>query len=228
MPTLVSLLLVERLGAVNGNTLVNKWSVFSLTCQGIGRSLYWCFGIQKQNKKALPSNRDTVVRACFYQKSTSLVSYPTQNDATDMFYPRGPPKPFLFKIKWFRYKWTKHLSNINDSSSFSVFCLRGSMCLHITIWAGKDSEWRQAHPPASEFVVTKRFHADSKIRTNRNFDRMQMLHNIWHTNRMLMGLWKNRDVGAYTLGRRCRGCFAGAFVCCMPLSNNNIVFEVFL
>ena len=179
-------------------------------------------------KGPLPGNRDTVVRACFYQKSTSLVSYPTQNDATDMFYPKGPPKPFLFKIKRFRYKWKKHLSNINDSSSFSVFCLRGSMCLHINIWAGKDSEWRQAHPPASEFVVTKRFHADSKIRTNRNFDRMQMLHNIWHTNRMLMGLWKNRDVGAYTLGRRCRACFAGAFVCCMPLSNNNIVFEVFL
>ena len=36
-------------------------------------------------------------------KSTNLMFYPEQNDATDMFYPLGPPKPHFYCFVCFFY-----------------------------------------------------------------------------------------------------------------------------
>ena len=73
------------------------------------------------------------------QNSTNLRFYPEQNDATDTFYPMGPPKPIsLLNITLFYGKWATHLliinavpnqSNPNDSIiifpilfNFALFC----------------------------------------------------------------------------------------------------------
>ena len=64
------------------------------------------------------------VRATF-QKSTNLAFYPTQNDATDTFYPMGPPKPIiLFKMNWCYGKWVKNLLIIHNLFIISLFSIR--------------------------------------------------------------------------------------------------------
>ena len=63
------------------------------------------------NKTKAPASQPRHRRpSSFLLKIRKYGFHQRQNDASDTFYPMGPPKPlFLIKLRWFYWKWAKDL-----------------------------------------------------------------------------------------------------------------------